>query len=49
MERTCAVKWNLRLAAANRGFWKASELHRKLADRRMVISTDRGGLTRPQS
>jgi DNA-binding Xre family transcriptional regulator len=33
------VKWNLRLAAANRGIWKASELHRKLADRGMVIST----------
>jgi DNA-binding Xre family transcriptional regulator len=33
------VKWNLRLAAANRGIWKASELHRKLADRGMIIST----------
>lgn len=33
------MKWNLRLAAANRGIWKASELHRKLADRGMVIST----------
>lgn len=33
------MKWNLRLAAANRGIWKASELHRKLAVRGMVIST----------
>jgi DNA-binding Xre family transcriptional regulator len=33
------VKWNLRLAAANRGIWKASELHRDLAARGMVIST----------
>jgi DNA-binding Xre family transcriptional regulator len=33
------VKWNLRLAAANRGIWKASELHRRLAARGMVIST----------
>ncbi|MGW5380969.1 helix-turn-helix domain-containing protein [Nocardia sp. NPDC003999] len=33
------MKWNLRLAAANRGIWKASELHRKLAERGMVIST----------
>jgi len=32
------VKWNLRLAAANRGIWKASELHRMLAERGMVIS-----------
>lgn len=27
------MKWNLRLAAANRGIWKASELHRMLAER----------------
>ena len=27
------MKWNLRLAAANRGIWKASELQRMLADR----------------
>ena len=33
------MKWNLRLAAANRGIWKASELYRKLADHGMVIST----------
>ena len=33
------MKWNLRLAAANRGIWKASELQRLLADRGMVIST----------
>jgi len=32
------VKWNLRLAAANRGIWKASELHRMLAARGLVIS-----------
>jgi DNA-binding Xre family transcriptional regulator len=32
------VKWNLRLAAANRGIWKASELQRKLAERGVVIS-----------
>ena len=27
------MKWNLRLAAANRGIWKASELQRMLANR----------------
>jgi DNA-binding Xre family transcriptional regulator len=32
------VKWNLRLVAANRGIWKASELQRLLAGRGMVIS-----------
>lgn len=32
------MKWNLRLAAANRGIWKASELQRMLADRGVVIS-----------
>jgi len=32
------MKWNLRLAAANRGIWKASELQRMLAARGMVIS-----------
>jgi DNA-binding Xre family transcriptional regulator len=32
------VRWNLRLAAANRGIWKASELQRALADRGLVIS-----------
>jgi len=32
------VKWNLRLAAANRGIWKASELQRMLAERDLVIS-----------
>src|SRR5215813_12316468 len=32
------MRWNLRLAAANRGIWKASELQRLLADRGMVIS-----------
>jgi DNA-binding Xre family transcriptional regulator len=33
-----AVKWNLRLAAAQRGIWKASELQRMLAERGLVIS-----------
>ncbi|MGI5293087.1 helix-turn-helix domain-containing protein [Nonomuraea polychroma] len=33
------MKWNLRLAAANRGIWKASELHRMLADRGLTMST----------
>ena len=32
------MKWNLRLAAANRGIWKASELHRMLAERGLVVS-----------
>ena len=32
------MRWNLRLAAANRGIWKASELQRLLAGRGMVIS-----------
>ena len=32
------MKWNLRLAAANRGIWKASDLQRSLAERGLVIS-----------
>lgn len=32
------MKWNLRLAAANRGIWKASELQRMLAEHGMKIS-----------
>jgi DNA-binding Xre family transcriptional regulator len=32
------VKWNLRLAAANRGIWKASDLHRQLAEHGLVVS-----------
>ena len=32
------MKWNLRLTAANRGIWKASELQRLLADRGLVVS-----------
>jgi DNA-binding Xre family transcriptional regulator len=32
------MKWNLRLAAANRGIWKASDLQRQLAERGMKIS-----------
>ena len=36
--RTPAMRWNLRLAAANRGIWKASELQHMLADHGLVIS-----------
>jgi Predicted transcriptional regulator len=32
------MRWNLRLAAAQRGIWKASQLRRMLADRGVVIS-----------
>ena len=32
------MKWNLRLTAANRGIWKASELQRLLAERGLVMS-----------
>jgi DNA-binding Xre family transcriptional regulator len=32
------MQWNLRLAAANRGIWKASELQRLLAEHGLVIS-----------
>lgn len=32
------MKWNLRLAAANRGIWKASDLQRLLAEHGLVIS-----------
>jgi DNA-binding Xre family transcriptional regulator len=32
------VKWNLRLAAANRGIWKPSELQRMPAEAALVIS-----------
>ena len=32
------MKWNLRLAAANRGIWKASDVQRRLAERGLVIS-----------
>lgn len=32
------MRWNLRLAAAHRGIWKASELHAKLAEHGLVIS-----------
>lgn len=37
-EGTAAMKWNLRLAAAQRGIWKASELQRMLAEAGLVIS-----------
>jgi DNA-binding Xre family transcriptional regulator len=32
------MRWNLLLAAANRGIWKASELQRELAAHGLVIS-----------
>jgi DNA-binding Xre family transcriptional regulator len=32
------MRWNLRLAAANRGIWKASELQRMLAEHGLTIS-----------
>jgi DNA-binding Xre family transcriptional regulator len=32
------MKWNLRLAAANRGIWKASELQKMLADHGLKVS-----------
>ncbi|WP_435107911.1 helix-turn-helix domain-containing protein [Nocardiopsis synnemataformans] len=32
------MKWNLRLAAANRGIWKASQMQRLLAEHGLVIS-----------
>ncbi len=32
------MKWNLRLAAAHRGIWKASELRRMLAERGVEMS-----------
>jgi DNA-binding Xre family transcriptional regulator len=32
------MRWNLRLAAAQRGIWKAGELQRMLADAGLVIS-----------
>ncbi|MEU5485075.1 helix-turn-helix domain-containing protein [Streptomyces mirabilis] len=32
------MKWNLRLTAANKGIWKASELQRSLAEHGLVIS-----------
>ena len=32
------MRWNLRLAAANRGIWKASELQRMLAGAGLTIS-----------
>lgn len=35
------MKWNLRLAAANRGIWKASELQHMLAERGLAISAGR--------
>src|SRR6516225_4675686 len=37
-EGEAIMKWNLRLAAASRGIWKASEMQKMLADRGLVIS-----------
>src|SRR6202030_4173540 len=37
-EGVASMRWNLRLAAANRGIWKASELQRMLADHGLAIS-----------
>ncbi|MEV0169395.1 helix-turn-helix domain-containing protein [Nonomuraea fuscirosea] len=33
------MKWNLRLAAANGGIWKASQLQRMLAEHGLKISS----------
>lgn len=32
------MKWNLRITAAHRGIWKASEMQRLLAERDLTIS-----------
>ncbi|WP_188987702.1 helix-turn-helix domain-containing protein [Saccharopolyspora thermophila] len=32
------MKWNLRLVAAQRGIWKATELQRRLAEGGLVVS-----------
>ncbi|KES04912.1 XRE family transcriptional regulator [Streptomyces toyocaensis] len=32
------MRWNLRLTAANKGIWKASELQRSLAEHGLAIS-----------
>src|SRR5438093_1265948 len=32
------MRWNLRLAAANRGIWQASDMQRLLAERGLVVS-----------
>lgn len=32
------MKWNLRLTAANRGIWKASECQRLLAEHGLIVS-----------
>ena len=32
------MRWNLRLAAAQRGIWKASECQRMLAERGLIVS-----------
>jgi DNA-binding Xre family transcriptional regulator len=32
------MRWNLRLTAANKGIWKASQLQRSLAEHGLVIS-----------
>ena len=32
------MRWNLRLAAAHRGIWQASQLQRMLAERGLIVS-----------
>ena len=32
------MRWNLRLAAAQRGIWRASDLRRLLAEQGLVVS-----------
>ena len=39
-----AMRWNLRLAAANRGIWKASELQRMLASTAVISAGKMSGL-----
>lgn len=38
IERVAGMKWNLRLAAAQHGIWKASVLHKMLGEHGLVIS-----------
>jgi DNA-binding Xre family transcriptional regulator len=37
-EKGATMKWNLRLAAAHRGIWTASEMQRMLAARGLAVS-----------
>jgi len=43
------MKWNLRLAAAERGIWKASELQRMLAEAGPLITQQTATETGPVS